>query len=90
MSVKINISSILAQYTNDERVVQVNGSTVGQCLDHLVKQFPGIAPCLFDKDGKLHSDIDIYANGKSTYPEELAKLVNDGDELHITFLIGGG
>ncbi len=89
MSIKINVST-LHQYTNGQQVVEVNESTVGQCLDQLVKQFPSIALCLFDKDGKLHSDIDIYANGKSTYPEELAKLVKDGDELHITFLIGGG
>jgi len=89
MSIKINVSA-LHHYTDGQQVVEVNGSTVGQCLDQLVKQFPGIAPCLFDKDDKLHSDIDIYTNGKSAYPEELAKLVKDGDELHITFLIGGG
>jgi molybdopterin converting factor small subunit len=87
--VKINVTT-LSHYTDGQQVVEVNGSTVGQCLDHLVKQFPSIKPYLFDKDGKLHSDIDIYANGRSIYPEELAKMVNDGDELDITFLIGGG
>ena len=89
MSTKINVSA-LHHYTNGQQVVEVNGSTVGQCLDHLVKQFPGIEPGLFDKDGKLHSDVDIYVNEESAYPKELAKMVKDGDELHITFLIGGG
>ena len=90
MSIKINISPLLRQYTNNQQVVEVNGNTVGQCLDHLAKQFPRIKQWLFDKNGKVHSHIDIYVNKESTYPDKLAKPVRDGDELHITFLIGGG
>ncbi len=90
MSIKINISPVLYQYTNNERVAEVNGSTVGECLNDLVRQFPNIKQWLFDKNGKLYSYFDIYVNGKSAYPEELAKPVKDGDELHLIFLISGG
>ena len=90
MSVKINVSSILAQYTNGERVVWVNGSTVGQCLSHLVKRFPSIKSWLFDNNGKLQSYVDIYVNGKSSYPEELAKSVKSDDELYVLFMVDGG
>jgi len=34
--------------------------------------------------------VDIYVNQESSYPEELAKPVKDGDELHITMIIAGG
>ena len=90
MSVKININPTLCHYTNNQGVVEVNGDTVGQCLNHLVKQFPSIEKALFDKNGKLLNYIDIYVNGESAYPEELAKPVNDGDELHIVITIAGG
>ena len=90
MSIKINVSLFLHQYTNGLEVVEVNGSTVGQCLDHLVKQFPGIKQWLFDNNGKLHSYITLYVNGRSTYPEELAKPVKSGDELNILFMVDGG
>ena len=30
------------------------------------------------------------SNGESTYPEELAKRVKDGDELNIVLMIAGG
>ena len=90
MSVKVNINPALYQYTNNQGMVEVNGDTVGQCLDHLVKQFPGIEKGLFDKKGKLLNYIDIYVNGKSAYPEELAKPVKKGDELHIVITIAGG
>jgi adenylyltransferase/sulfurtransferase len=90
MSVKINVSPFLCQYTDDHQVVEVNGSTVGQCLDHLIKQFPSVKQWLFDNNGKLHNYMDVYVNGKSTYPEELTKPVKSGDELHILFMVGGG
>lgn len=91
MSVKINIPSNLHHFTNDQAVAEVNGNTVGQCLDDLVRQFPGIETRLYDNKGKLLNYVDIYVNLESSYPEELAKPVRDGDELHITlFVIAGG
>jgi molybdopterin converting factor small subunit len=44
---------------------------------------------LFDKSGNLLNYVDIYVNGESSYPEELAKPVKDGDEIHITLIIAG-
>ncbi len=90
MSIKINIHPILYHFTNDQDVVEVNGSTVGECLEQLAAQFPEIRQGLFDKDGKMLNYVDIYVNGDSAYPEELAKPVKDGDELHIVLAISGG
>ena len=90
MSIKININPLLKQYTNNQSVVEVNGDTVGQCLDLLAKQFPGIEKGLFNKNGKLLNYVDIYVNGESTHPEELAKPVKEGDELHILLVPTGG
>lgn len=88
--VKINIPSYMQSFTNNMEAVEVNGSTVGKCLSHLVKQFPGMKKQLFSKSGNLFENIIISINGKSAYPEQLAKPVKDGDELNILFIIGGG
>ena len=90
MSIKIDVALLAKRYTKGQHIIDVSGSTVGQCLDDLIKQFPGIKRGLFDGNGKLSSSIDIYVNGESAYPETLAKPVKDGDKLHIIFLIGGG
>jgi len=90
MSVRINIPHDWRHLTNDQTIVEVHSDTVGKCLDDLVGQFPKMRQGLFDKDGKLQNYVDIYVNRESFYPEELAKQVEDGDELHIMFLIGGG
>jgi len=90
MSIKINIPSYMKPFTNNMEVVEVNGSTVGECLSHLVKQFPDMKKQLFSKNGELFEYIIIPVNGESTYPEQLAKPVKDGDELNIVLIIGGG
>ncbi len=90
MGIKIDIPPYLQPYTNDLEVVEVNGNTVGECLKHLAKQFPGIEKMLFAKNGKLHSYVGIYLNGEDAYPDELAKPVKDGDRLNILYIIGGG
>jgi molybdopterin synthase sulfur carrier subunit len=90
VSVKINIHPFLSQHTNSQDVVEVNGSTVGQCLEQLVARFPELRPWLFEKDGKLNRLVEIYVNMESSYPEELAKPVKDGDELYIVVIISGG
>ena len=88
--IKINIPAYMQSFTNNMKAVEVNGSTVGECLSHLVKQFPGMKKQLFSKHGDLFESIIISINGESAYPEQLAKPVKDGDELNILFVIGGG
>ena len=90
MSVKLNIHSFFSHLTNGQDVAEVNGSTVGQCLEQLVARFPETKNWLFGKDGKLLDLVDIYVNLESAYPEELAKPVKDGDELHILVIMSGG
>jgi len=80
----------MQSFTNNMRVVEVKGSTVGECLSHLVKQFPTIKKQLFSKKGSLFENIIISINGESAYPEQLTKPVKDGDKLNIMFVIGGG
>jgi molybdopterin converting factor small subunit len=90
MSVKINISPFFSHFTNGQTVVEVNGNTVGQCLNKLVRRFPQLKKKLFEKNGTLSRIVDIYVNGESAYPEKLEAPVKDGDELHIVVIISGG
>ena len=90
MSVKIHLHPFLFHLTNNQDVIEVNGNTVGQCLEHLVDRFPGLREWVFGENGELNNLFDVYINLESTYPEELAKPVKDGDELHIIIVISGG
>jgi len=90
VSIKVNIHKTHHQFTNDLDIVKAEGNIVGDCLNNLVRQFPVMGEALFDKKGKLARVIEIYVNSKSAYPDELAKQVKDGDNIHITLLLAGG
>lgn len=68
----------------------MEGSTVGECLESLVAEHPGLREALFDARGALRSNIEIYLNLESTYPEELGKPTSDGDEIHVAVMLAGG
>ena len=55
------------------------------CLKELVKQYPNLENEIFDKKGKLLSVLEIYLNGASAYPDEVAREVKDGDEMQFRF-----
>ena len=90
MTVTIHIPQFLQHLTNGVTSFNVNENTVGDCLNNLVNEFPQLKEQIFEKDGELHEYLDFFINGESAYPEELAKPVKDGDELHIVNIIVGG
>ena len=90
MSVKVYIHITHRQFTNDLEVVAVEGNTVGECLNHLIKQFPGMEKALFAKKDKLLNVVEVFLNHATAYPNELLKPVNDGDEIHLVVMLAGG
>lgn len=90
MSVNIHIHTTHRQLTNGLKVVAVEGRTVGECLNHLIHQFPGMEKALFTKKDKLLNNVEILLNHISAYPNELVKPVKDGDEIHLVVMLAGG
>lgn len=90
MSIKIHIHKTHRDTTGGMDIVEVEGQTVGDCLNHLILQHPGIKEKIFDKKGDLKNIIEIYLNMESAYPDELGKPVKAGDEIHLTLLLAGG
>jgi len=90
MSVKVHIHTTHRPLTNGLEVVNVEGNTVGECLNHLTKQFPGMEKALFAKKDKLLNTVEIYVNHASAHPNELLKPVKEGDEIHLIIMLAGG
>jgi molybdopterin converting factor small subunit len=90
MPVNIHIHTTHRQFTNGLETVPVKGRTVGECLNDLTQQFPGMEKALFDKKGKLLNIVEVYVNHATAYPNELIKSVKDGDEIHLVVMLAGG
>ena len=74
MSIKVRIQANLRRYTGGRDILETTGKTIGECLDNLESQFPGI------------KQLYLITNK----PEKLSTPVKDGDEFGIVVFIGGG
>ncbi len=90
MSVEINIPPFLQPLADDVKRVDVSGSTVGECLEAMVKRYPRLKKRVFTTGGKIHKGFVIFVNNESTYPDVLSRPVKDGDIIHIAHPIFGG
>ena len=90
MSITLHLHKTHRQYTNGIETLDLDGSTIGDCLNKLIDRFPGMQEALFDGKGKLNNQIEIYLNMESAYPDELRKTVKDGDDVYITVMLAGG
>jgi molybdopterin converting factor small subunit len=91
MAIKINIFYPTVQQCLDNRdSVEVDGSTVGECLDDLVRQFPAVGKWIFDERHQLLKPVFVYVNAESTYKVDLARPVKSKDELILAVLVTGG
>jgi hypothetical protein len=92
MSVKVHLHKTHRRFTAELGTIEVEGRTVGECLNALVERFPDLQPALFQGNAtqRLRNNIEIYLNLESTYPDELAKPTRTGDEIHIAVMLAGG
>jgi molybdopterin converting factor small subunit len=70
--------------------VTAEGTTVGECLNYIIKQFPKMENALFAKKDKLRNVVEVFVNNATAYPNELAKPVKDGDEINLLVMLAGG
>ncbi len=90
MGTKVYLYSGLKEFADGVDVSEVHGSTIGECLADLVRQFPRMKPVLFYKAGNLSAAVLVSINLKSMYPEQLAYPVGDSDDIYIVRVIAGG
>jgi molybdopterin converting factor small subunit len=90
MNVEIIVPPVLQALVDGIKQIDVIGSTVGECLEEVVKQYPPLKKKLFSKNNRLPNGINIFVNGENAYPEPLKKLVKPGDKIHISYIVLGG
>lgn len=91
MSILIRIPTPLRKLTAGQEEVQGWGETVGEVLQNLEKNFPGLQERLFDEQGKLRKFINIYLNDQDIrFLNNLDTKVPEGSILSVIPAIAGG
>jgi molybdopterin synthase sulfur carrier subunit len=90
MSVRLKLPPILQEFSGGVETLEASGRTVGECLEELEEQFPGMKESLLDRQGHLLRVFGIYINSDGLHPVEMDTPVQGGDEIVIlNFLMGG-
>ncbi len=91
MSVTVRLPTVLRPHANGESTVGVDGGTVGEVVESLTDQYPGMRPNLVADDGQLHRFVNVYVNDEDVrYLDRLDTEVADGDEVAILPAVAGG
>ena len=91
MALKVLIPTPLQQLTNNQAVVECQGSTVGEMLDSLETNCPGIKARICDESGNLRRFVNFYVNSEDIrFLDGANTVLHDGDEVSIIPAIAGG
>jgi molybdopterin synthase sulfur carrier subunit len=91
MGIKVYIPTPYRRFTGNQSRVDVEAATVGQLLQELERQFPGIGSQISDENGDIPGYLNVYVNteeartlqGKDT-------ALTDGDEVSVIPAMAGG
>jgi molybdopterin synthase sulfur carrier subunit len=91
MPVTVRIPTPLRSITKGHTEVQAKGETVGELVDDLERQFPGLRERLVDEQGELRRFINVYLNEEDIrFLEGRTTSLKDGDTVSIVPAIAGG
>ena len=94
MAVEVRIPTILRTYTDGEKAVPGSGATLGEVIEDLEANHPGLKERLVEgKDG--HSDlrrfVNVYVNDEDVrFTGGLETAVKDGDQVVVLPAVAGG
>ena len=90
-SITVLIPTPLRKCTGGEARVSGNGGTIGELIDSLEGQFPGIKERVVEPDGEIRRFVNIFINGENARQlEGAASPVKSGDEIGIIPAMAGG
>ena len=87
----LRIPTPLRSYTNGEREVAVQGSTVGEAMNDLMAQFPALKPHLYNGNAELRPFVNLFLNEENIRElQGLATPLQESDKLMLIPSIAGG
>jgi molybdopterin synthase sulfur carrier subunit len=91
MPVLVRIPTPLRSLTRGNAEIQAKGDTVGDLVEDLERQFPGLRERLIDDAGELRRFINVYVNEEDIrFLQGKTTSLKDGDQVSIVPAIAGG
>ena len=88
---QFRIPSPLRKLTNDAEIVSSDGGSLGEAIDTLEGQYPGLKERLCDETGQLRRFVNVYVNGEDVrFLDNLNTKLGASDEVSIVPAVAGG
>jgi sulfur-carrier protein len=91
LPVEVRIPTVFRKFTAGEPVVDVAPGTIGDLIEELDQQYPGMKKQLMAEEGRLHRFVNVYVNDEDArYLDRLDTKVSDGDVVSLLPSVAGG
>ena len=91
MNVKIKIPTYIKDKSDGVTQAEATGSNVGECIEALIRKYPGLKGEILDDQGTILLRWMVYVNNESiNTPDELSHPVNEGDVIEFLPVVAGG
>lgn len=91
MPITVRIPTPLRKLTNGKGELQVAAKNIGELIENLEKEYPGIKSRLCDESGNIRRFINIFINEEDIrFKENLKTSLKDGDDISVVPAIAGG
>jgi molybdopterin synthase sulfur carrier subunit len=91
MAILVRIPTPLRKLTDNQEIVQVEGSTVREIIDHLERTYPGLKERICDEKDNIRRFVNVFVNDEDVrFLQDAETPVRVGDEVSIVPAIAGG
>lgn len=81
----------LRPFAENQRSIEVQGTTVREALDDLLRRYPKLRPHLLQEDGQLQPYVHLFLNGEDIQSlQGLETPLPENAELRLLPSIAGG
>ena len=85
---KVRIPDPLRSYTEQQAVVDADGTTVAELLADLDAHYPGLRFRMVDEQDRIRKHMKVFVNDESV--RDLDTAITDRDEITIMQALSGG
>lgn len=91
MAILVRIPTPLRKLTDNQEIVQVEGATVREIIDHLERTYPGLKERICDEKDNIRRFVNVFVNDEDVrFLQDAETPVRVGDEVSIVPAIAGG
>ena len=88
---EVRLPTLLRQHAGGQSSVSVEGATIGEVLETLQRDYPGMTGQLVTPEGTLHKFVNVYLNDDDVrYMDKLDTKVQADDNISILPAVAGG